>query len=287
MDGILTRLILKYRKTGFFKERCIQLASLEVFRFAQGRIRWTEDQRSEFVTFFYPLLEQLIENFAFRDKPFEAYLWTTLKYRARTFIDKVYKRIQLENVFMDIEKIEENYMRNDAEPFQNISFSALGRRLFQTNAAGGLVSSSQVKKLLILSLKNALYLTDAQIEFISEVTGTESGKLFSMIQHIRTDLQECKNRTKILREKRNRHYVRILSCERRLADIDDEGEKSRLVYKLKREKNGLMSTVNQMKQIRNAPTHKDIAHLLNIPKGSIDSGIFYLRRALNDYSEPG
>ncbi|MCK5200436.1 MAG: hypothetical protein KAR21_18905, partial [Spirochaetales bacterium] len=48
----------------------------------------------------------------------------------------------------------------------------------------------------------------------------------------------------------------------------------------------LRKKINSMnREISNAivrPTHKDLADILQIPKGSIDSGIFYIKNSFNE-----
>ena len=58
--------------------------------------------------------------------------------------------------------------------------------------------------------------------------------------------------------------------------------KERLLLQLVSEKKRLAAVIDEMSRVPASPTHKDIAAVLGIPKGSVDSGIYYLKSALED-----
>ncbi|MCD6397755.1 MAG: hypothetical protein J7L71_09460, partial [Spirochaetaceae bacterium] len=63
---------------------------------------------------------------------------------------------------------------------------------------------------------------------------------------------------------------------------DDLNEKKDFIIKIERLRTIISKINNQISKAPSRPTHQDLADVLGIPRGSIDSGIYYLKSAFED-----
>jgi hypothetical protein len=86
----------------------------------------------------------------------------------------------------------------------------------------------------------------------------------------------------MLRERRNRAFLQIYRIHQELSREHDAQRRHTLLEKLEGEKKRLAAALDEMSRVPTAPTHRDIAAALGVPKGSVDSGIYYLKNALEE-----
>ena len=80
---------------------------------------------------------------------------------------------------------------------------------------------------------------------------------------------------------RRRAALFTLHClQADLASCTIPAEKARLMVKLNRESEKLHRARINLDHVLRGPTHQEIADILHIPKGTVDSGFFYLYHAL-------
>jgi hypothetical protein len=86
-------------------------------------------------------------------------------------------------------------------------------------------------------------------------------------------------RIEFLQERRRKNYFRLrylLDMRRHCLDKFIAAE---LDKKIRREKRRYDATSRTLSITPKSPSHTDIARILGLPKGTIDSGYFYIRQA--------
>jgi hypothetical protein len=132
-------------------------------------------------------------------------------------------------------------------------------------------------RILLLALKCADDIDDAFISRIASRLGTHSAIIFHLVEILRTTMQNRTRRVQHLKEKQRNGYFRVHVLLDMRKHCLDKFRASELDKKIRKEKQRLESIHRILSTTPKGPSHTDIARILGLPKGTIDSGFFYLR----------
>lgn len=280
MQGSMTEAVLRYKQTGSGFPDLHKRICLFVYQYPQGRLNWTEDECGDFFLFFYRKIPGLIRRFEDRGKPFEAYLAGTLKWQAKTFAQEqkhLRRRCQL-LARQDLWTVEEEEPKICAsrQPFVPKEM----KRVIGMAHDGKIEAESKSKRLLFLILKECQFIDDTFLRYAAEITGCDFAKLSSCVEALTARLQKRKARIAVLEERRNKTFFRCNYLEERLRLCIIPEEQENIVRAITRLKRSLSNTREALARVPLSPTHRDIAEVLGIPKGTVDSGLFYLKSGM-------
>ena len=91
------------------------------------------------------------------------------------------------------------------------------------------------------------------------------------------------SRRRLLRGRRNAAWSRIRLLEVRHRECDDEDRRAELERRMACERRRLDNLRDQLARVPGHTPHKDIADVLGVPKGTVDSGIHYLKKKLRSF----
>ncbi|TFG62413.1 MAG: hypothetical protein E4H36_08045 [Spirochaetales bacterium] len=268
----ITEDILRYQETGCGLDQIVEKICLYVYRYPRRTMRWDEDDCSDFFCYFFPKIKNLVNRFKYTGKPFEAYLVVSLKYQFRSFLSwKKQKKLEqklsgyeyfLASTMEDAAYAAEPLLPGYEPPGFNVT-SGRGKRRF-----------------LFLVLKGYPFITSTMLEKIAVMTGYEAAWLLTRIEALRGCMEVHRQRLEKLGRKRNRYYFNIYKIHEEL-QLEVRHEKREELYKLLDfNKDRMRRTLGEINRVPKCPTHKEIALVLGIPKGSVDSGLFYLKNTL-------
>jgi DNA-directed RNA polymerase specialized sigma24 family protein len=86
---------------------------------------------------------------------------------------------------------------------------------------------------------------------------------------------------KLLRERRNRAYSRLLFMEKELSGETEHEAAEALRRKIGKLKKIMMQASYEISRIPLCPTHNAIAEELGIPKGTVDTGLRWIKQKLS------
>ncbi len=273
----MTEEVLRYKQSGSGFSDLHKRICLFVYRYPQGRLNWTEDECGDFFLFFYPKIPGLIRRFEYRGKPFEAYLAGTLRWQAKTFAQeqkRLRRRCQLLER-QDLWVVEEEEPKICAS--KPLSMPKEMKRIIGMTRDGKIATESKSKRLLFLILKECQFIDDTFLHYAADITGCEFTKLCSCVESLKAKLQKRKMRIAALEERRNKAFFRCNYLEERLRMCIIPEEQENLARAITRLKQSLSHTREALARVPLSPTHRDIAEVLGIPKGTVDSGLFYLK----------
>jgi hypothetical protein len=226
------------------------------FLIKQGR---AFEEAHEVFFFCLPRLQRIAEKFIHQDSPFEHYLFQCLSWQYRTYKKKLRHKEQQEtqfyyncalsgigNSYSNDQDVEELIM----EPVQ----LTYGQRI-ETDKTSISYRDLRPKhrRLLIIALRNFHFLDDEHCLMLADHIGANPQWIFSLVDSLRV-------RTIDLFNKRQQQKDKQLSrC---------------LLY------NSSKSTSRSHLQRKLHAFHKDIAEVLEISKGSVDSSLFYSRKSV-------
>lgn len=274
MDDELTRSVLDYQAGLVAFEGLRDKVVLEAYHHLNRSRRRGEDEVSDFLLGFYNKVEGLVTRFQPRGLPFRHYLLRTLRWQWHTFRSDRAKERRQRVVAINVglaDRVDEELV---GEP--SASWGPLGE-----------FSEAGSRRLVLLALKAAPWLEDAHCEAISEVTGVDLAWLQGCQHRLRHFTDRRRDARQALGEKRSEAYYRRLMAEDEAQrELDPERrqvhERRASVYRHR-----LANLTIRQNSVSTSPTHQELARLLGMPKGTVDSGLYHLKKKLRSvYSSP-
>jgi hypothetical protein len=287
--GSLTEQVISYQKNGMGWEGLVAEIALEVYRFPRRKLGWDEDECSEFFCFFYPKIAGLVRRFVYRGKPFEAFLRVTMKWQLRTFssrrsYDRLREQVLSDDSFWATEVAEgwgDGDTKDDTSSYGTLRVDPAARRILKIDSNDRICDRVIRRRFLFLVLAGAATITRRMIRRAAQLTGDDPEWLEARIEELRRRLLDRSRRIKELRERRNTHFFRIYCIQEQIGLSPEVTSRRLLARAMAKEQRRLAATLDEISRIPATPTHRDIAEILGVPKGSVDSGLFYLRNALS------
>ncbi len=276
----LTGRVLQYQKTGEGLKAIMDELAPRVYHFPRRTMGWDEDACGEFYVFVHPRLIRLLHRFRDQGRPFESYLWTVLNWQLRNFA-RDRGRIEREwNVSLHLELPDDS---GDCGPGASAvdSLPPVSPELLRA-----IRSPAEKRNFLFLALKCARFLDPAFAGAVAAVAGVTPGQLLEMAAELRDMRVSRERRMEKFRCRRNRAFARVLLLESELKGEPDEARSRALRETLRRVRSRMRASVHRMSRVGMSPTNREIAALFGIPKGTVDSGLYWLKRKLAAVYDP-
>ncbi|MDR2402703.1 MAG: hypothetical protein LBD78_01595 [Spirochaetaceae bacterium] len=134
------------------------------------------------------------------------------------------------------------------------------------------------RHILMLLLKSYYHVSDDFVGRIAPVIGIEKEKLIMMIETLRKRRYERDEHIRHLKERLHSQYYRCISFERRLLVITEDSAQEALMQRcLEKSRLRIKALRKRLKSIRLDATNRQVAEILGIPKGTVDSSLFALK----------
>ena len=263
----ITESILRFQDTGHGYKEIVNRISVIIYNYPSRVNILTEEDKCEFYLSCYNRIDGLIKNFSYRGIPFETLLNQTLKWHIKTYLTK--KKNEKKVVALNIQE-EEIKIRD--------FLSCNSDRESNHRPVIVLKNKASRKRLLFLVLMDSPNITDCELKTFSEITDYEFDWLLYLKDTLNNRLFKRSERLMMLREKRNNTYMKMLYKQTRYSEESDPEKKEFLLNQIQRLKKRLNDTRYEISRVPSRPTHSEIAELLNVPKGTVDSGLYYFRK---------
>ena len=290
----LTRDVLNGRESAESRRELIERIAGFVYTYPKKHLHLDDDDTGDFFCAFYPKIEGLIDRFSYRGRPFEAYLVSSIRWQLKTFAKKRVMQHSEHRAVKDESEFWHNCTRTESpEPGSSIysssiddcpgAYSAEVSQVLKIEPGGKISDPAWARRFFYLLLRNVAFIDDSLMEHGARLSGFDPEYILGCANELKERLAEKRERQRILLEKRNSLHVRVLQLN---ALIAEETEKDRLSSYMKRltcAKSRLEKTKRDLRSLSLLPTHKDIAEVLGTAKGSVDSGLYYLRKAFRSF----
>ncbi len=288
MGESLTEAILTFKRSGQGLDEIVKQIGIEVYSFPRRKLGWDEDDCSEFFCYFYPKLPRLVGRFRYTGKPFEAFLAVTLKWQLKTFAARknqelLRSRVLAREGFVGEEHtycLPEDPADDARAEVRPPLLTEEARKALKVEEDGTIADRCICRRLLFLVLQSCLSLPSLFTDEIARMIRCDAAWLYEKIEEIRSRTEERRARVSCLKEKRNNHFFKIYCLQEQLSLVCELEVKRELVRQMVREKRRLLDTIGEISRVPLCPTHCDIAEVLGVPKGSVDSGLYYLKDSL-------
>ncbi len=275
----MTEAVLKYQRTGQGYDSIAGQVAVRAYNYPRGRSGFDEDDQGAFLLFFYNKVARVVGRFTWVGKPFEAYLATCLRWQLKS-----YWRVRKTN-----NEVEEIAERSEAsEPYAPSPPASKPQKAVSVQIFEDLCTIQRIRRPTMgrrfgfLALKLAAILGDDEIEAIAGSAGIPAARLLSQANEIRGRLRSRQERLDNLCLRRNQLFCRLRVAEREAEEeTSDEMRETRRRY-VEALRLRLASAIRDVDALSVLATNKDIADITGEPKGSVDSGLHYLRSYLLD-----
>jgi hypothetical protein len=142
------------------------------------------------------------------------------------------------------------------------------------------------RNLVLLALKCLHSLTPERIESLCSLTGFSEDLLHGYVSRLRVRTEPRQGRLKAFRERRNRAFSQARLLETELSEETDPARRDCLAALLARARRRMRTAILRMSRVLINPTNREIAEVMGIPKGTVDSGLYWLKRKLAPVYDP-
>jgi hypothetical protein len=278
----LTQRVLQYQRTGRGLREIEEEISPRVYQFPRRTMGWDEDACGDFYVFIHPRLIRLLHRFRDQGRPFESYLWSVLNWQLRNFARDRRRDERRWQVSLRVDPgalvTREDHGADQAADLDALAASAA--------FASCLRSPADRRNFLFLVLKCSRLLDPERAPSLARLAGVTPQRLLGLASALR-DLRGAREaRQEMFRGRRNACYAAIRVLETEIASETDPEKLASLQERLRRTRRRMRVAMDHMSRVALAPTNLEIGRVLGVPKGTVDSGLFWLKRKLASVYDP-
>lgn len=279
----LTEKVIEYGKDGKETRKLMEGIVKEILGNRERYGLANKAEADQVISDFYPRLPTLVKRFGEGERGFEPYLATSLKYFRKTeyFRNKAEsEKLRAYRDWVNMElliRADDDQSPSDGEEKPPMSPS----RFFLMHAADlGRAASTESagKRLLFLCLKCAFSLSEQQMESFGRRMGLGSGHLMARVESLRSLAATRLRRLERFCGFRDGVYARLVFAERRLHEEVDPQRVSFFDERVRRLRERLERCLERIRKSQWTPSNGEIALVLGLPKGTVDSGLHYFKR---------
>ena len=262
----LTALVMEGQRCPSQTQKAEWAVACWIYKELHRKFQLDPDEAGNFFCDFYPKIRKLILQFENRGYPFEAYLYTTLRWQVLSYKKKLGHE-RLERQLFTFEPFWEVHQQ---EPlYSECPPSQVSRELHKT-------FSTFRKRLIYVALRESEYLDNSLIEALVQYTQIDRRWFLNCVMALRRKVEDRKHRLEKARIYHNTCFYRYYIIQLQIQNCSSPAQTKLYHRELLKVRRRLHRVSLQLQKIHVHPTNKEIAEVLNIPKGSIDSGIYYV-----------
>ena len=254
---------------------------MQSYTYVKKKLKWSDDECSDFFDYFHPQIVRMVRTFTDMGKPFEYYFTSTMKWQVRIFLRnrrEENNRRQLAGLQVIWDSPE--YTGQDNQVTFEADYITSDLSLFQIRK-GRILDSTMKRRFFMLCLKAVRSLDDLWITRIATLTGYDRIWISEVIHILRNLLLPKERRLRMLSQRRNTAFFRVLDLEGKINGEVDAGKVIKLEEKLARAKHTMKSSMKEIAGMKLSPSNRMIACALGIPKGTVDSSFHWLKKRLS------
>ncbi|MDR0710127.1 MAG: hypothetical protein LBF77_08685 [Spirochaetaceae bacterium] len=239
---------------------------------------WEEDDCVDFLCWLYPRFSRAIDNYRYEGASFTAYMSTLVRLSAREFRLLEREHRLIERTYWNA-AAEDMFVRNPEPDYLSESVPKIPFR-----------SVPNPRQALILLLKSYCFVSDDFIARAAPAIGIKKEKLMRLVEDLRNARFEQDLEIRSLRDRIYGQYFRCKTFEhRRNASAEGTPRYYVMQKRLERAEKRLKGMKKALKAIKSGASNRQVARILGVPKGTIDSNIhavkYRLEEDLNDDKE--
>jgi RNA polymerase sigma factor (sigma-70 family) len=277
----LTRKVLQYQKTREGLREIVDSLAPRVYQFPRFKMGWDEDACGDFYLFVHPRLIRLLDRFQDQGKPFESYLWAVLNWQLRNFVRERRRNERAWHVSLRMAPGEG--VAADTQVETVVCDEHVGAAL---GIARHISTRAERRNFLFLALKCSRMIEPENARALAGIAGIPVQTLLTLAAALKDMRSQREARWETFRCRRNKAFSCLELCEAELQTEVEPARRNELQGNLSKARKRMRLASERMARVGLAPTNKEIAHALGIPKGTVDSGLYWLKRKLSSVYDP-
>ena len=279
----LTEKVLQYQRTRQGLRDIVDEIAPRVYQFPRRTMGWDEDACGEFYVFIHPRIIRLLDRFRDQGKPFESYLWAVLNWQLRNFARDRNRDERRWKVSLRVEpgeavSLDHHQGSGEGPEARALDASAAFARYVRSDA--------DRRNFLFLALKCSRLIDTENAPALARVAGVATETLMTLVTALLEMRGARESRHEMFRGRRNKAYAAIRLLETELQDEVDPAKRASTEEALARARRRMSSAMQRMSRVGLAPTNLEISKVLGVPKGTVDSGLYWLKRKLASVYDP-
>jgi hypothetical protein len=294
-EPTLQELVLSYREKGAGKELIMERVAALVYS-SYARFGFDdEDAAAEALLKHRGRIVKLVDRFEDRGIPFDACLAASLRYLAKTV--RRDRRLASDRQLICESAVlggagqgetcdmpysfgdgwvGEGCCREDPElrPAPRRRPRARGGSV----TCGAMERAAYSSRLVYLAIKCAWEIDEEGVARVAASAGVGREWLGAAVEQARRSLEAERSRVERLVQRRNASWCRQRLLEGKLGAETDSYRRSRLAASLERERVRCSRIKGELASLRTIVPNSVVARILGVPKGTVDSGLYYLRK---------
>lgn len=276
----LTEKVLEFQKTGAGLNALVDVLAPRVYQFPRRKMGWDEDACGDFYLYFQPRLLRLLGRFQDLGKPFESYLCAVLGWQLRNFARERRRGERKWSATLRLDTADP--VRESAPEDERVrSYPRLTPQVLAVIRTG-----ADRRNFLFLLLKCARHIDREKAEALAPLTSVPAAKMLALASSLAESRAHRDRRLAIFVERRNRAFCLARLLEGELRFETDPCRRQEMERRLASANKRMAMAMTRMSRVAVAPTNREIAESLGVPKGTVDSGLCVLKRKLAAAMDP-
>ena len=268
----LTEVVLEGQKNPSHTQKAEWEVACWIYDELHRKFRLDADEAGNFFCDFYPKIRKLILQFEYRGHPFEAYMYATLRWQVLSYKKRL-GRQRLQNQFFIYESFWD--VHQDEPAYSEPIPSRVPRHIHNS-------FKTYRKRLIYVALRESEYLDNQLIEALIQYTRVDRRWFLNCVMALRRKVERRRRRLDRARLYHNSCLYRYYLLQLKVYNSNSPETQTYYRRELEKNRSRLHRVSRKVKKMHVHPTNREIAEVLNVPKGSIDSGIFYILEKIPD-----
>jgi hypothetical protein len=232
---------------------------------------WKRDDYVDYICWLYPRISRAIDNYRETGSSFDAYISALIRWSAKEYRFRLADHHVTESTAWTLRSSEMQVHSSEPEYLNSNS-----------NSNSKLKPVTNPRQILMLLLKSYYFVSDDFLDRIAPSLGMEKDKLHLIVNNLRNLRTRREEEIRSLRERIHCQFYRCITFEKRLCAVpEDSAHYAKMKSRLARARLRLVAMRKRLTGIRLGATNRQIAEVLGIPKGTVDSNMSALRSSIN------
>jgi hypothetical protein len=234
---------------------------------------WEKDDYVDYLCWLYPRMSRAIDNYQETGSTFEAYIAALVRWSAKEYRSRLADHHITERAAWTLRSSEAAAC--DSEP----------EYLPLESNPGKVVNPRQI---LLLLLKSYYFVSEDFLARAAPQLGMKKKQLSGMVHKLRELRMDREEEIRTLQERIYCQFYRCITFEKRLNAVpESSAHYAKMKSRLKRARSRLETMRKRLTGIRRDATNRQIAEVLGIPKGTVDSNLSALKNRIKRINRSG
>lgn len=256
---------------------------LSIDQFKLNFNHWDRDEYDDFVSWLYPRVRKSINAYIDVGASFDAFLSTVIRMAAKEYRVVTTNKSITEYAAWSV-RIPEMYAYEESPAYLCETYGEKPQLSFSvfSNLCKIKRRKKSPKQLLILVLKCYFYVSDDFLERVSPILEIDTEELKQMIEKMKLIRRKHDDLVYDMRERIYSQFYRCIIYEKKLSLMTENSTKEiKLKEKLASARKRLEKMRSRLTRIRTDATNREVASVMGISKGSVDSNLYILKNKWN------